>query len=142
MAGRRLPPAAAVVSFVDAVNRGDIAALGALMTDDHELRVFDEMPVTGRDANVTAWRGYLTAFPEYVIYPREIVEVGPDGETAPRNGTVAVLGHTTGSHLGLPDEQERAQTLIWTAAVTDGLVRAWTLVPDTPEIRRKLGFAQ
>jgi hypothetical protein len=77
-----------------------------------------------------------------VICPRAIVEVDPDGAAAPENPVVAVLGYTTGSHLGLPDEQERTQTLIWTAEIADGLVRVWRLVPDTPEVRRALGFAQ
>src|SRR4051794_28983673 len=92
-----LPPVAAVISFIDAINRGDVDRLGELMTVHHPLDVFDEPPLHGRDANLDAWRGYATAFPEYVIYPERIVE---------HDGQVAVLGHTTGSHLGLPDVDE------------------------------------
>ncbi len=44
-----------------------------------------------------AWRGGATAFPRYVISPHHVVE---------HDGEVAVLGHTTGSHLGLPDGEE------------------------------------
>jgi ketosteroid isomerase-like protein len=131
MGARRLPPVAAVISFIDRINHGDVAGLGALMTDDHELLVFDEAPVRGREANVAAWRGYADAFPGYVIYPRVIAE---------RDGRVAVLGHTTGSHLGLPDDEERRETLIWLAEVDGGLLRRWTLLPDTPENRRDLGL--
>jgi hypothetical protein len=41
MANRQLPAVAAVISFIDCINRGDPDGLGMLMTDDHELIVFD-----------------------------------------------------------------------------------------------------
>jgi len=37
-----LPPVASVLSFIDAINQGDVARLAALMTTDHRLRVLDE----------------------------------------------------------------------------------------------------
>jgi len=101
------------------------------MSDDHELVVFDEPPLRGREANVEAWRGYADSFPAYVITPHETVE---------RDGVVAVLGHTTGSHLGLPDAEERQLTLIWVAQVVDGTLRSWRLVEGTPENRRSFGL--
>jgi hypothetical protein len=122
---------AVVVSFVDCVNRGDVEGLGRLMTGDHELRVFDEPPVIGRDANIAAWRGYIESFPAYVIYPRRIAEIGT---------TVAILGHTTGSHLGLPDAEESRQTLIWLAEVAGGALRTWVLIEDTAPNRRRFGL--
>jgi ketosteroid isomerase-like protein len=70
------------VSFIDCVNRGDVDGLGRLMAEDHTLRVFDEAPVVGREANLRAWRGYADSFPNYVIYPHRISDLG---------GTVAVL---------------------------------------------------
>jgi ketosteroid isomerase-like protein len=125
-------PRDVVADFIDCINRGDVAGLGRLMTDDHELRVFDEEPLRGKQANVDAWHGYAAAFPAYAIVVREVAE---------RAGTVAVLGHTTDSHLGLPLEEERDLTLIWLADVSDGLVRSWTLVEDTPPARRAWGLA-
>lgn len=101
------------------------------MADDHHLRVLDEPVVRGRDANVAAWRGYASNFPAYTISPHQIVE---------RGGVVAVLGHTTGSHLGLPDEEERLLTIIWLAEVTGGKVRSWRLVEDSVERRREFGL--
>jgi len=59
--------------------------------------------------------GYVTAFPDYVIYPDRLVGHGDD---VPR------LGRTTGSHLGLPDQKERQLTVIWRATVEDGLADA------------------
>ncbi|HET6952888.1 MAG TPA: hotdog fold thioesterase [Acidimicrobiales bacterium] len=130
--GERHPTAIGVVSaFVDAVNRGDVDGLAALMSDEHELRVFDEPPLVGRGPNVEGWRDYIEAFPAYRIVPHAMAE---------RDGTVAVVGHTTGSHLRLPDEEERRLSLIWLADVVDGAVCCWHLVPDDDENRRAHGL--
>jgi len=126
-----LPPVAAVIGFVDAINRGDVDRLVSLMSPDHRLQVLQESPVAGREANREAWDGYATAFPDYVIYPDRIVHRGDD---------VLVLGSTTGSHLGLPDEQERQLKLIWRATVRDGLLVLWQIMADTPGQRSSLGL--
>jgi hypothetical protein len=97
------------------------------------LRILDEADVTGRDANIEAWRGYASSFPAYVIHPRVIAE---------RDHSVAVLGHTTGSHLGLPDAEEREMTLIWVAEIVDGKVARWELLEDTPGARVHHGLAE
>jgi limonene-1,2-epoxide hydrolase len=127
-----LPPIAVAVGFVDAVNRQDVARLSELLTADHRLVVFDEPPLTGRDENVAAWRGYCDSFPSYVIYPHRI---------AADDDRVAILGHTTGSHLGLADEVEASSTLIWVAETGDGRVREWRLVPDDVARRARYGLA-
>jgi SnoaL-like domain len=127
-----LPPVAIAVRFIDCVNRSDLDGLVATMTDDHRLEVFDEEPLIGREANATAWRGYFESFPNYVIYPHRIVEVT---ETS-----VAILGHTTGSHLALADAEESRQTLIWLAEIHFGQVRAWTLVEDIADNRLRLSL--
>jgi hypothetical protein len=101
------------------------------MSGDHRLEAFDENPVVGRDTNTNAWRGYFEAFPRYVIHPQRIAE---------RGDMVAVLGHTTGSHLGLPDEEERKLTLIWIVDTANGAVTRWKLVEDNPPNRSTYGL--
>jgi hypothetical protein len=103
-----------------------------LMTPDHRLQIFDESPVVGRDANERAWRGYLESFPNYLIYPHQITDVG--------RGAVAVLGHTTGSHLGLSDAEESKETLIWLAETAGGAVAVWSLVDDSSVNRSRYGL--
>jgi len=98
MVVRSLPAVALTISFMDCISRGDVQGLVELMSPDDRLEVFDGAPVVGRDANVDAWRGYFDRFPQCVIYPRRIGQVGD---------VVAVLGHATGSHQGLPDPDER-----------------------------------
>ena len=112
MVRRQLPPVAAVIGFIDCINRGDVDGLGMLMTEDHELVVFDEEALRGQTPNIRAWAGYASAYPDYVIYPRAITE--------PREDYVAVLGHTTGSPLGLTDQEERTLSVIWLAEVRNG----------------------
>src|SRR5258706_1856360 len=91
-------PVAVARSFVECINRRDLAGLSALMNPDHRLEVLDEEPLVGTEANTDAWRGYFDSFPRYVIHPHRIAE---------RDSRVAILGHTTGSHLALADEDER-----------------------------------
>jgi hypothetical protein len=88
------------------------------MTDDHTLVVFDEPPLVGRVANVVAWRGYLERFPRYAIHRHRTEHEG---------ATVTIVGHTTGSHLGLPDREERQITVVWRAEIEGEAVRSWTL---------------
>src|SRR4051794_37340999 len=101
------------------------------MTEDHHLDVFDEPPLKGKAANIEAWRGYTCAFPRYVIYPHQVVE---------RDSDVAVLGHTTGSHLGLSDAEESKVLMIWQARVTKGKLACWQLVEDTRRNRERAGL--
>lgn len=126
-----LPPLAAVLSFIDCINRSDLQGLGGLMHDDHRLVVLDEPPLVGRDASVVAWKGYFSSFPAYVIYPRHLTGAGSQ---------VAVLGTTTGSHLGLPDVEEAAITVIWLADVADGRLALWQVAEDTPARRSQAGI--
>jgi hypothetical protein len=84
----------------------------------------------GREANVDAWRGYFSSFPEYVVYARHITADG---------SRVSVLGATTGSHLGLSDEEELQLGVIWLADVAGGVLSSWQVVEDSPEARRRYG---
>jgi hypothetical protein len=124
-------PRAVALRFVERVNRADVAGLEALLTEDHTLQVFDEPPQRGRLAVAAGWRGYARAFPAYTIYPHRV---------AARGNQVAILGHTTGSHLGLPDEEESKLTLIWIVSVEGKRVSSWTLVEDTPAHRQALAL--
>jgi hypothetical protein len=128
---RPLPPVAVVVSFIDCINRGDVEGLGELMSDRHRLVVVDEAPVVGRDHSREAWQGYIAAYPAYVIHPRAF---------ATRESLVAVLGTTTGSHLGLADAEEARLTVIWLAEVEEGKVASWQIIEDSPAARAGVGL--
>ena len=120
------------LDFIDHINRRDPAGLRQLMSDDHRLEVFDDDPLIGEEANASAWRGYFDGFPRYRIHPHRVAE---------HDGRVAILGHTTGSHLGLPDDEESRLTLIWIADVAGGSVTRWRLIDDDEPNRRAFGLA-
>src|SRR4051794_18681255 len=61
--------------------------------------------------------------PDYVFYPRHVTAAG---------NSVAVFGTTTGSHLGLPDDEEMTLGVIWLAEVLDGRLSQWRVAEDTP----------
>ena len=106
--------------------------MSGLMSEGHELRVLDEPPVVGRETNVDAWRGYFDLCPDYIIYPEQIGETADD---------VAILGYTTGSHLALPDNEERLLKVIWRAETTpDGRVAVWGVLDDSAGLRIRLGL--
>jgi hypothetical protein len=71
----------------------------------------------------------LQVFDEAPVTGRD----SPDGE-------VAVLGHTTGSHLGLADSQESLLTMIWIAECQQGAVSSWRLAEDTLPNRDRYGL--
>jgi len=121
-------PLAMAISFIDCINHGDVDRQATFMHERFELRVFDEPPSTGTEG----WRGYATAFPNYLIHPHRMAV---KGETA------AIVGHTSGSHLALPDEEEAKLTLIWLCEVRDGKVLSWTLTEDNPAARGRWGLA-
>lgn len=127
------PPAAtaAVAAFIDAVNRGDLDGLAALMSDDHPMVVPDDEAIRGRSASVEAWRRYFESFPDYLIFRRHMTVDG---------NRVAVLGTTTGSHFGLPPEEEMKLSVIWLAEVSDGSLSQWQLAENTLELRTDLGM--
>ena len=83
------------------------------MTDDHDAARLRRAAVAreGRERRPCGTATRRT-FPAYT-------DRGPPGRRA-RQGRVAVLGHTTGSHLGLPDEEEQELTLFWLAEVCGG----------------------
>jgi len=75
---------------------------------------------------------HTVVVPDCVVHPRHF---------ASDDGSIAVLGTTTGSHLGLPDEDEMNLDVIWLADVVDGRVSRWQIAQDTPELRQQTGLS-
>jgi len=118
--------------FVERINRQDLDGLLDLMTDDHVLLVFGEHDVTGKTAQREAWRGYFDLCPEYMIH---VHHVHVQGDVA------ALVGSTTGSHLGQPRLVEIRDPLIFAAEVREGKVAVWALHHLTDENRERFGIA-
>jgi ketosteroid isomerase-like protein len=118
--------------FVERINRQDLEGLLGLMTDDHDLHVFGDHDLSGKEAQREGWRGYFDLCPDYMIH---VWEMHVRGDTA------VLVGSTTGSHLEQPRLTEFRDPLIWTAKVRDGLVSEWALHRLTDENRERLGIA-
>lgn len=113
------------LAFVENINQSDIKGVIALLSPDTTYVDLAGKRKRGKKQLADCWENYLEAHPDYQIYIHRIFEI--------ENGVVLV-GHTTGSHLNLPDEVEfHQQGLIWLAGVMDDLIDSWQLYQDTVE---------
>lgn len=126
-------PVQVTLDFVDKINQGNVDGLAALLAPDHAFMDLAGEVETGKQNLAAAWGDYLSTYPNYHIYIRQLFENEND---------VILIGHTTGSHLDLPDEEEfHDEAVIWVATVEDGLLSAWKLYNDTVETQLQLNLA-
>ena len=113
------------LAFNDCINRGDLAGLSALMSDDHVFIDSAGARVPGKASCLKAWEGFFSAFPDY----RNHFE-----RTRVDGGRVAVSGRSTCSDARLQGPA------LWSAEVRGGLVSERRVYKDTPSERARLGF--
>jgi hypothetical protein len=103
-------PRRVVIAFNEAINRRDLAAVAALMTDDH---TFVDSAASSRS-----------------------LTTGTIGVRSPRkDATVTAMGRSACSN-----EPALGGPAIWTARTCDGKVSEWRVHEDTPANRRHLGI--
>ena len=120
--------AAVARRFVEAINRHDLEAMAALMTEDHRLVDSGGLTLAGRDSVVDAWKAYLTMVPDYRITVSESFE---------RDDTAVVLGQATGSYVD-PDGRNHGSwecPAAWRAVTAAGRVVEWQVFADTEPVR-------
>jgi hypothetical protein len=121
-----------ILSFVEMINNGDIEGIQALLAPNHTF--IDLEGKTHKGAAVTAqiWRDYLSDNPDYKIFVRQAYQSGD---------RVVLIGHTTGSHLNLPEIVEfHTEGVIWIAHTRDDKVTAWQILEDTLENYKRLAL--
>jgi ketosteroid isomerase-like protein len=118
-----MDPKAITLKFIDRINSGDPDGLMALQTDDFTFTSYSEEVYVGKDG----WHDYFSSYPKYKIHVEKLITSG--------NG-VAVIGHTTGCHVG-PKIEEK-WTILWTAQVRNGLIAEWRIYSDIEEIRAEI----
>jgi ketosteroid isomerase-like protein len=116
------------LAFNEAITRGDVAALGRLMTDDHTFVDADDNVFSGKDVVLDAWRGFFEAFPGYRNVWTELTRTGD---------TVIALGHSI-----CPNEPELDGPAIWAATVRDDRVTEWRIHEDTAHNRTLLALGR
>jgi uncharacterized protein (TIGR02246 family) len=116
--------------FVRAINRQDVDAMAALMSDEH--RFIDSLGnvVTGRTAMRTGWAGYFRMVPDYTIAVEEIYSDGP---------AVILLGTAQGTYAAggvLKPENRWSTPVALRAFVEEGKIAEWCVYADNEPIRK------
>jgi ketosteroid isomerase-like protein len=117
----------AATAFNEAINRHDLGALEALMSEDHAFVDTAGKAVAGRDEVLAAWRGFFVAFPDYRNEWTQVTSIGR---------TVAARGRSV-----CTSEPALDGPAIWTATTSGDKVSEWRVFDDTPENRDRLGIA-
>jgi ketosteroid isomerase-like protein len=118
-------PDEVAIQFNDAINRGDLDALGGLMTDDHTFTDSLGAQVIGKSNCLEAWRGFFAQFPDYRNHFTELIA---------RDDRVVVIGYSTCSVAVLDGPA------LWTADIEDDRIAHWRVYQDTPAVRAELGL--
>ena len=116
-------PKLTVLQFNEAINRQDIEALSALMSDEHTFIDSEGAVHSGKETMVEGWIDFFKSYPDYRNH-FSMVES--------RQNVVLVIGHSTCSHEPLDGPA------LWTATVEDDLVTEWRVYLDTSENRERL----
>jgi len=117
-------PQDVALQFNEAINRRDLSALTALMTEEHQFVDSAGTVLTGRDAAAAAWAGFFERFPDYRNHFEAVRSRGP---------RVVMVGRS------VCDVPELHGPAIWTAQVEGSRVREWRVYEDEPDTRRALG---
>jgi ketosteroid isomerase-like protein len=129
--GRVSDPAEDVArTFVDAINRRDVADLADRMTAEH--RFIDSLGnvVEGSDKMRAGWAAYFRMVPDYSITIDEVHG---------RESVVVLLGSAQGTYAadGQLREENRWQTpAAFRAVIQDGKIAEWRVYADNDPIRR------
>jgi ketosteroid isomerase-like protein len=114
------------IAFNEAINRRDLDALEALMTDDHTFIDSDDNVLAGKEEVLGAWNGFFDAFPDYRNDWSRVISTG---------GTLTAVGRSVCS-----TEPALDGPAIWTARIGDNQVSEWRVYNDTPANRARLGI--
>lgn len=123
-------------AFVDAINRQDVEALCALMTQGHRFIDSLGQAMEGREKMRAAWKGYFGMVPDYTITIKEVFGYGP---------VVVMLGEVGGTYV--PDgkmqpENRWKMPAALRADVENGKVAEWRVYCDNEPMRRLMALKQ
>jgi len=121
------PETDTVKAFVHAINAHDMAALSALMTEDHAFVDSGGTITSGRDTMLAGWQDYYRMFPDFQIHvERSLAD----------KDLVAVFGTASGTYngkRGLVEENKIVMPAAWKAVVENGKVKHWQVYADWTE---------
>ena len=125
-------PLTTTLAFVDNINAHNTRGVVNLLAPNHKLIDVNGDVENDNERIENGWRQYLENYPDYRIYIRRIFL---------ENDHVYLIGHTTGSHLNLPDVEEfHAEGVIWVSQVKQGKISLWEIHNDTLAQYKRLKF--
>lgn len=111
------------LAFVDQINQGNVRDLERFLARDHTFIDISGKTQTGARQMAESWQVYLEKYPEYRIFINRIIQ---------NDKEIYLIGHTTGSHLELPEDVEFiTEGVIWKSVVEEGKIITWQLYKDT-----------
>jgi len=120
------------LKFANEINRHDVDALMALVSDDHLFVDGLGQEVHGRERLRAAWRGYFDLFPDYHMDVRETFQSGR---------VVALFGTASGTFVTeghAKPENRWKMPAAWKAVVDQGHVVHWQVFADNEPARKIL----
>ena len=128
-----MPSAAdAVLAFIRAINRHEIATLTNLMTDDHEFVDSLGAVERGKERMREAWIAYFFMIPDYTIAVEGVFTRDASvAVTGKASGTVAVKGE-------LPPGNGWEIPIALLAEVRGGKIARWQVFADNDPVRQIL----
>ena len=115
--------------FVAAINRGDVAAIAALLAPDHVFVDALGNRVQGAAAMEAGWRGYLAMCPDYWIRHDHVLAEGE---------MVLAVGEAGGT----VDAQPWRTPAAWKAVNRNRRVAEWRVFADNKPVYEILGKRQ
>jgi ketosteroid isomerase-like protein len=114
-------PTDTVRQFVAAINAHDVAAIAALLSDDHVFIDSLGQRVEGAQTMRAGWRGYFAMCPDYRIRLNHVMSEGD---------TVLASGAAGGTIDGAAWQTPAA----WQAIVRGGLIAEWRVFADNKPV--------
>lgn len=117
-------PLDVVSAFVSAINKEDLAAMRAAMTDDHTFTDALGRSFSGAEPMIAGWKQFFDAYPGYSIHF--------DAAFA-EEFRVALFGKASG--MWKVEDPVRSESwsvpAAWLAELEDGKVKKWSVFCDT-----------
>ncbi|MCZ7557362.1 MAG: nuclear transport factor 2 family protein [Bacteroidia bacterium] len=119
-----------IAAFITAINKGDLSAMGKLMTEDHRFIDSAGTELRGPATVCAAWRDFFFIMPDYRIsIERMVTEADVTALFGTAEGTLnlAVANNTT-RRIELP--------AAWKVSLRDGRIAVWQVYTDWGTVLR------
>jgi|HubBroStandDraft_1064217.scaffolds.fasta_scaffold17087_3 ketosteroid isomerase-like protein len=120
------------LKFVNEINRHDVSAIVALISDDYLFTDALGQEMRGKERAREAWTTYLALFPDYHIGIKEWFQNGR---------VVSLVGVASGTYAvnGTPTQNRWKIPAAWRVLVRDNQVVQWQVFADQEPVWKAMG---